>query len=446
MVEHLKAHTHEKPFSCDKCHKSFKARHSLREHVLRYHDNVQKWICMHSESKDGSSVSTESSICNQRFSSRHLLMRHRKQHDSTLHFSCEVCKHEFATKRGLQLHSSSHTGKYPFPCGECGRGFSTKTLLQEHSLIHSGEKPISCDKCDKKFANRGTYWSHRKIHELGNRPFVCNICSRSYNHSSHLAAHKRKHTGERPYVCWICSKEFVLASHLKRHMGTHDGNPNPFCCQLCSKSLTYDHGDTQHTFATFNKRIELVHHYRKCHPGEAIENKHKTPMSIQTQTNISEVSNNQNSVVKLPSLFDTSMSFAIPSENIIHKTDLNSSNSKKLAHLVATSTSLTNSQEKSLNNSNIFMSQYTCGFCHAGFQDTTSLEGHVIMKHPGEPIYNSQRAFQESPSISTVQVSSTLPPCHIPKQDEISIYQQLNAGSKQNETLLIVMPDTYSHQ
>ena len=442
MVEHLKAHTHEKPFSCDKCHKSFKARHSLREHVLRYHDKVQKWICNHIETNDDLS---EDNICNQRFSSRHLLMRHRMIHDSTLRFSCEVCKHEFATRRGLQLHSSLHTGKYPFTCSECGRGFGTKTLLQEHSLIHTGEKPISCDKCDKKFANRGTYWSHRKIHELGNRPFVCEICNRSYNHGSHLAAHKRKHTGERPYVCWVCSKEFALASHLKRHMGTHDGNPNPFCCLICSKSHYSDQGDSQHEFVTFNKRVELVAHYRQCHPGETIQNKSPTPTNVGIQTNKNENTNNQNAIIKLPSLFDTSIGYTVSSAKNLPKTDTASHTSGKPTHLVPSLT-LQNFHEKRVIDSNVFLSQYTCGFCHVGFQDTNNLENHVIMKHSGDTIYSSQRQFQDNPEISTVQVSSIVPPYHIPKQDEMSIYQQMNTGSKQNETLLIVMPDTFSQQ
>ena len=442
MVEHLKAHTHEKPFSCDKCHKSFKARHSLREHVLRYHDKVQKWICNYSDPND---TSVEDNTCNQRFSSRHLLMRHRKLHDSLLRFSCDVCNHEFATRRGLQLHSSIHTGKYSFSCTECSRGFSTKTLLQEHSLIHTGEKPISCDKCDKKFANRGTYWSHRKIHELGSRPFVCDICSKSYNHSSHLAAHKRKHTGERPYVCWVCSKEFSLASHLKRHMGTHDGNPDPFCCLICSELSIGEQGNSQHTYMTFNKRVDLVRHYRECHPGETIKNKLSTPAKVEIHSNSSEVNKKQNSMVKLPSLFDSSMSYAIPSENIVNRTNLVSDSSRRPIHLVTPSI-LSTSHEKTMTDSNIFLSQYTCGFCHAGFQDTNSLESHVMVKHPGEPIYSSHGPFPENANVSTVQVSSLIPQVHITKQDEISIYQQLNSGSKQNETLLIVIPDTFSQQ
>ena len=43
--------------------------------------------------------------------------------------------------------------------------------------------------------------------------------------------------------------------------------------------------------------------------------------------------------------------------------------------------------------------------------------------------------------------ASAQPPvasCHVSKPSEMPIYSQLNTGSTQNETLLIVMPDTFT--
>ena len=444
MVEHLKAHTQEKPFSCDKCHKSFKSRHSLREHVLRHHDKVQKWVCMYSGSTTGTAISSENNICNERFSSRHLLMRHRKYHDSTLCFACKICGHEFATKRGLQLHNPSHTGKYEFTCISCDRGFSTKILLDEHTLIHSGEKPISCDKCDKKFSNRGTFWTHRKIHELGARPFVCDVCSRSYNHRSHLSAHKRKHTGERPYKCWLCCKEFALVSHLKRHMATHDNNPRPFCCSVCYTASNPQHGDIPNFEVTFDKRVDLVHHYRKCHGGVVIQDCPPNLIIEQndTKTKTETTATNEDTRVRLPSLFNTTMNYSIATEHELHKTQL-VSHPAKVSHQELPSI-MTVSHDGTLNSSNIFLTQFACELCHVEFQDCISLENHLIMKHARAPIYATHKVVHEDNTIDTTQVSTMS--CHLPKPDEISVYQQLNVGSKQNETLLIVMPDTFSQQ
>ena len=58
LVIHQKTHDLDKPFGCDKCEKTYKQRNSLREHVLKSHDNISKFICV---------------ICFEKFPSRHLL-------------------------------------------------------------------------------------------------------------------------------------------------------------------------------------------------------------------------------------------------------------------------------------------------------------------------------------------------------------------------------------
>ena len=55
---HQKTHNLDKPFGCDKCEKTYKQRNSLREHVLKSHDNISKFICV---------------TCFEKFPSRHLL-------------------------------------------------------------------------------------------------------------------------------------------------------------------------------------------------------------------------------------------------------------------------------------------------------------------------------------------------------------------------------------
>ena len=440
MVEHLKLHTQEKPFSCDKCHKSFKARHSLREHVLRSHENVQKWVCMYSYSDDTRSRTT-TGICNQKFSSRHRLMCHKREHDSSLKYNCTTCGIEFATKRGLQLHTSLHTGKYEFTCTACDKGFTTKSLLYEHSLIHSGEKPISCDMCDKKFSNRGTFWSHKKIHELGARPFVCKICGRSYNHRSHLAAHARKHTGERPYKCWICYKDFTLVSHLKRHMGTHDGAPKPFCCSTCyNTTSTNDVTHLSNPKFTFEKRLDLVRHYRQHHGDGTMIDNFQNFKDIPT-TAINENSTAiDNSGVRLPSLF--SNNFPMSLETTSQKADILSNGLKLLPNNQIPSIMSLPQDETNMVSPNVFLTHYTCELCHCNFTDSRNLETHLLIKHsrnPIQPTMNIEPERQSNPSAQPPVAS-----CHVSKPSEMPIYSQINTGSTQNETLLIVMPDTFT--
>ena len=66
LLSHQKTHDLDKPFGCDKCEKTYKQRNSLREHVLRSHDNISKFIC---------------GICYEKFPSRHLLKIHERAHN-----------------------------------------------------------------------------------------------------------------------------------------------------------------------------------------------------------------------------------------------------------------------------------------------------------------------------------------------------------------------------
>ena len=180
LLSHQKTHDLDKPFGCDKCDKVYKQRNSLREHVLRSHDNISKFTC---------------TTCFEKFPSRHLLKNHERSHNGERGFVCPECGSVFSGKQALESHMSKHSGEFTHFCQTCNKGFNCQTMLYEHSLIHSGEKPFSCDTCGLKFSNRGTLWVHKKRHE-NPKPYNCPFCQKCFSHSSHLAVHKRIHTGK----------------------------------------------------------------------------------------------------------------------------------------------------------------------------------------------------------------------------------------------------------
>ena len=123
---HQKTHNLDKPFGCDKCDKTYKQRNSLREHVLKSHDNISKFMC---------------STCLEKFPSRHLLKIHERTHSGDEGFVCDECGDTFSGKQALEFHMSKHNGQYNFVCPHCQKGFNCKTVFYEHTLTHSGSKP-----------------------------------------------------------------------------------------------------------------------------------------------------------------------------------------------------------------------------------------------------------------------------------------------------------------
>ena len=65
LQNHLRSHSHVKPFKCDGCLKDFKSKHSLNEHVLLKHKGEKVFGC---------------SICGEQFSSKHMRAVHERFH------------------------------------------------------------------------------------------------------------------------------------------------------------------------------------------------------------------------------------------------------------------------------------------------------------------------------------------------------------------------------
>ena len=125
---HQKTHNLDKPFGCDKCDKTYKQRNSLREHVLKSHDNISKFMC---------------STCFEKFPSRHLLKSHERTHTGEQGHVCDDCGVAFGSKQALEHHMSKHNGQYNFVCPHCQKGYNCKTVFYEHTLTHSGDKPYT---------------------------------------------------------------------------------------------------------------------------------------------------------------------------------------------------------------------------------------------------------------------------------------------------------------
>ncbi len=165
LKRHIRVHSGEKPFKCQKCPKAFSEKSKLDLHMHLPHD---------------------------------------EQHDVSMEkkHSCDNCDKKFVSLWKLKRHQLFHTGERPFQCEQCGKGFVEKNKLKMHvTYFHSDKnspdfvprkinrvKKYECSDCDKKFATQWKLRRHSQTHST-DRPFRCEECKRGFLTKNKLDLH-----------------------------------------------------------------------------------------------------------------------------------------------------------------------------------------------------------------------------------------------------------------
>ena len=234
LVEHVRSHTGERPFTCDICDFTSKTSKGLSDHS-------------------------------------------KKHGEKPLH--CNECDYRTNRKADLDHHLKKHTGEL-HNCTQCDFKTTRDDQLREHiANKHCAERPFSCDQCEHKSATQRSLNQHLKKHN--NKTFSCSQCEYQTKWSSCLTKHLRKHTGEKPFSCNQCEYTARIGQELKSHVARVHAGEKAFSCPHCEYKATRKYDVTQHVtrMHTSEKAFSCEHceyratrknditvHARRVHP------------------------------------------------------------------------------------------------------------------------------------------------------------------------------------
>lgn len=142
IVEHMRIHTGEKPFSCRFCQTKFRLSQTLKMHMVRKHKSKMRKM----ETLDKTKERRADPASPSKRTSQGIKQNKRRHH----------------SERSSNWQTMGIRHNLGFACLSCHKVLRNKSGLIEHYRIHTGERPLKCDTCPASFRFTAQLSKHKK--------------------------------------------------------------------------------------------------------------------------------------------------------------------------------------------------------------------------------------------------------------------------------------------
>nr|CAI5868653.1 unnamed protein product [Callosobruchus analis] len=445
LRNHLLIHTKTsaicRPITCTHCKASFNKKISLDDHIIKYHPNFASSVT--SKIHKCTKCNFETTMCTDL--KRHS-MKHAETPDKHMLSTCRFCQAMFKSKTSVDDHIlrkhptfiASVTSKI-HECAKCTFKTVYTNNLKIHSLLKHSEPSSdynfsTCMYCDLTFGNKSSLGNHlikdhpnfiasitNEIHEFAERPLettmncyfkehlfeqsetrskyklsTCTHCNLTFKRKHWLDNHViRKHPNfidsvtSKVHECILCGFKTTISAYFKRHMLKHPETSSNYRFSTCT-----------HCDRTFKTKSLLDNHLIKKHPNfvSSVTNKiHKCTMCSYETTISTNLRSHLLIHAKTPAIcrpitcphckasFNKKISL---DDHIIkyHPSFASSVTSKvhKCTKCNFETTMCTDLKRHSMKHAETPDKHMlsTCRFCQATFKSKTSVDDHILRKHP----------------------------------------------------------------
>ncbi|VEN37674.1 unnamed protein product [Callosobruchus maculatus] len=452
--EHLSTHPETglsvKLISCTQCNATFKNKLALEDHVVKKHpdfitsvgrkiyecakctyktimkynfdrhlsvhsevtSNYQRWLCVHCNFALNSKITLDDHVvrkhpdlaasirrkiyecteCSYKTVIKGYLDKHTSTHsDAGSDYECVHCKGRFKTKRGLDNHAKKrHPNASPsvdrklYKRTNCDYKTAVKSYLDKHMFLKHSEFGLSrklrtCVHCNATFRGKGALDDHvvkkhpDSITSVTHKIYECTECAykttKKNNFERHLSVHSDTGSSEKPITCSHCDVTFTRKGALDDHIVKK--HPD-FITSVTHK--IYDCPNCSYkTIGKNNFERHLAGHF-----GTASNSEHMTCVHCNASLK-SKKALDDHVIRKHPEFIKTISRKIHECPVCFHKTAIKSSFDRHMLTHVENAPSCELSR---------------CTQCDASFKKKSSLNDHLLKKHPNLFALNAKTVYE----------------------------------------------------